>query len=314
MDWGQTAVLVSCVAWACRVFGGRSGRECRSWLLFPSVTGINAVTVKVAAFYKFVSVEDPIALQFAFREACAAQGVKGTILIAREGINGTISGTDDGIDTLLATITADARFTDLVVKFSKAAAHPFQRLKVKVKREIVTFGIPEAEPACATGELVEPEDWNALISDPDVVVIDTRNDYEFAVGTFEGACNPQTRAFNEFPDYVRRTLSDDRSRKIAMFCTGGIRCEKASAFLIREGFPNVYQLKGGILRYLERIAPEESLWRGACFVFDERVAVEHGVRQGQYALCSRCGFPIKHGRESNDALCVQCQEVRCNQT
>ncbi|MBS0232678.1 MAG: rhodanese-related sulfurtransferase [Proteobacteria bacterium] len=272
------------------------------------------MTVKVAAFYKFVSVEDPIALQSALREACAAQGVKGTILIAREGINGTVSGTDGGIDALLATITADARFTDLAAKFSKAAAHPFQRLKVKVKREIVTFGIPEAEPALATGELVEPEDWNALITDPDVIVIDTRNDYEFAVGTFEGACNPRTRAFNEFPDYVRRTLSEDRSRKIAMFCTGGIRCEKASAFLIREGFPNVYQLKGGILRYLERIAPEESLWRGACFVFDERVALEHGARQGQYALCSRCGFPIKHDRGSDDALCVQCQEVRCNQT
>jgi UPF0176 protein len=185
---------------------------------------------------------------------------------------------------------------------------------VKVKREIVTFGVPETEPAIATGELVEPEDWNALISDPEVIVVDTRNDYEFVVGTFEGARNPETGAFNEFPDYVRRTLSDDRSRKIAMFCTGGIRCEKASAFLIREGFPNVYQLNGGILRYLERVAPEDSLWRGECFVFDERVAIEHGVRQGLHVLCSRCGFPIKCEGERADMLCVRCQEARFNQS
>lgn len=266
------------------------------------------MAVKVAAFYKFVSVGDPPALQALLHDECAAQAIKGTILIASEGINGTVSGAGDAIDALISTIRSDARFSDIVVKYSEAAEYPFQRLKVKIKREIVTFGVPEAEPARTMGELVEPEDWNALISDPDVILIDTRNDYEFEVGTFEGARNPETRAFNEFPDYVRRTLSDDRSRKIAMFCTGGIRCEKASAYMLQEGFANVYQLHGGILRYLERIAPEDSLWRGECFVFDERVALEHGVRQGQHVLCSRCGFPIRRESEDSDDRCGRCRD------
>lgn len=266
------------------------------------------MAVKVAAFYKFVSVGDPPALQALLRDECAAQAIKGTILIASEGINGTVSGAGDAIDALISTIRSDARFSDIVVKYSEAAEYPFQRLKVKIKREIVTFGVPEAEPARTMGELVEPEDWNALISDPDVILIDTRNDYEFEVGTFEGARNPETRAFNEFPDYVRRTLSDDRSRKIAMFCTGGIRCEKASAYMLQEGFANVYQLHGGILRYLERIAPEDSLWRGECFVFDERVALEHGVRPGQHVLCSQCGFPIRRESEDSDDRCGRCRD------
>jgi UPF0176 protein len=266
------------------------------------------VAVKVAAFYKFVSIAEPSKLQASLRDVCAAQGIKGTILIANEGINGTVSGNGGDIDALLSAIKADPRFSDLVVKFSEAGNHPFQRLKVKIKREIVTFGVPEAEPAVTTGELVEPEDWNALISDPDVIVIDTRNSYEVEVGTFDGARNPQTRAFNEFPDYVRRSLATDRSQKIAMFCTGGIRCEKASAFLLREGFSNVYQLHGGILRYLERVAPEDSLWRGECFVFDERVALEHGVRPGQHVLCSRCGFPIKRDDEDGEGLCLRCSD------
>jgi UPF0176 protein len=279
-------------------------------LIFTRFTETTRVAVKVAAFYKFVSIDDPAALQDELRQACRARGVKGTILIASEGINATVSGAESAIDTLLKTIVADARFSDLEVKFSEAAEHPFQRLKVKIKREIVTFGVPDARPSVATGELVEPEDWNALISDPDVFVIDTRNDYEVQVGTFEGAHNPETRAFNEFPDFVRDTLSKDRQRKIAMFCTGGIRCEKASAFLLREGFANVYQLSGGILRYLERVAPEESLWRGECFVFDERVALEHGVRQGHHTLCGRCGFPIRRGEdEIADMLCVTCREI-----
>lgn len=245
------------------------------------------------------------------RDVCTAQAIKGTILIASEGVNGTVSGASEGIDTLFGALRSDARFADLVIKYSEADEHPFQRLKVKVKREIVTFGVPEAEPAIATGELVEPEDWNALIADPDVIVIDTRNDYEVEVGTFERALNPQTRAFNEFPDYARRALTEDRSQKIAMFCTGGIRCEKASAYLLREGFTNVYQLHGGILRYLERIPQQDSLWRGECFVFDERVALEHGVRPGQHVLCSQCGFPIKRESEASDGLCDRCRDSKC---
>jgi UPF0176 protein len=267
------------------------------------------VTVKVAAFYKFVSIDDPVVLQRDLREVCVAQGVKGTILIASEGINATVSGTERAMDTLIQTIVADARFSNLEVKYSEAAEHPFQRLKVKIKKEIVTFGVPDAKPSITTGTFVEPSEWNALISDPDVLVIDTRNDYEVQIGTFEGAQNPETRAFNEFPDYVRHTLADNRQRKIAMFCTGGIRCEKASAFLLREGFSNVYQLNGGILRYLEQVAPEESLWRGECFVFDERVALEHGVRQGHHALCAGCGFPIKRREGENvEAFCVTCRK------
>ncbi len=267
------------------------------------------VTVKVAAFYKFVSIDDPAVLQGELREICLAQGIKGTILIASEGINATVSGSERAIDTLIQTIISDAGFSDLEVKYSEAAEHPFQRLKVKIKKEIVTFGVPDAKPSVATGTFVEPGDWNALISDPDVLVIDTRNDYEVQIGTFEGAQNPETRAFNEFPDYIRHTLADDRRRKIAMFCTGGIRCEKASAFLLREGFSNVYQLNGGILRYLEQVAPEESLWRGECFVFDERVALEHGVRQGHHALCARCGFPIRRREgENTESFCATCRK------
>ncbi|HEY8127396.1 MAG TPA: rhodanese-related sulfurtransferase [Hyphomicrobium sp.] len=267
------------------------------------------MTVKVAAFYKFVSIDDPGALQGELRQVCLTHDIKGTILVASEGINATVSGAEKAVDSLIRTIVSDARFSGLEVKYSEAAEHPFQRLKVKIKREIVTFGVPDAKPSVATGTSIEPGDWNALISDPDVLVIDTRNDYEVQVGTFEGAHNPETRAFNEFPDYVRRMLGDDRQRKIAMFCTGGIRCEKASAFLLREGFSNVYQLNGGILRYLEQVAPEESLWRGECFVFDERVALEHGVRQGHHALCARCGFPIRRGEgERADLLCVTCRE------
>jgi UPF0176 protein len=267
------------------------------------------VTVKVAAFYKFVSIDDPVGLQGALRQVCLAQGIKGTILIASEGVNATVSGAECAIEAFIETIVADARFSDLEVKYSEAAEHPFQRLKVKIKKEIVTFGVPDAKPSVATGAFVEPHDWNALISDPDVLVIDTRNDYEVQIGTFEGARNPEMRAFNEFPDYMQRTFGDDRHRKIAMFCTGGIRCEKASAFLLREGFSNVYQLNGGILRYLEQVAPGESLWRGECFVFDERVALEHGVRQGHHFLCERCGFPIKRGEGGRaDLLCVTCRE------
>lgn len=289
---------------------GRPSLICRSTGSYMKAT---CVTVKVAAFYKFVEIDEPETLQASLRELCAARGILGTILVASEGINSTVSGAESDIDALIEALVADARFSDLIVKYSQASAHPFQRLKVKIKKEIVTFGVPDARPSVATGTFVEPDAWNALIADPDVLVIDTRNDYEFQVGTFEGAHNPETRAFNEFPDYVKRALSDDPKRKIAMFCTGGIRCEKASAFMLREGFPNVYQLNGGILRYLEQVAPEESLWRGECFVFDERVALEHGVREGHHTLCSECGFPIKRPDGAGEtAVCDGCRETMVN--
>jgi UPF0176 protein len=270
-------------------------------------SGDPLMRVKIAAFYKFVGIGDTEVLQHDLREFCAGRDVRGTILIAREGINATVSGPDDAIDALLDKLRADERFAGLPVKLSSAVGHPFQRLKVKIKPEIVTFGVPDLRPGDATGHLVDPKDWNALISDPDVIVVDTRNDYEVEIGTFEGARNPHTRTFGEFRDYVAADLASHPAKKIAMFCTGGIRCEKASAYLISQGFENVYQLSGGILNYLEHVAPEESLWRGECFVFDERVALEHGVRQGHHRLCSGCGRPIKLGdEESGESLCVAC--------
>jgi UPF0176 protein len=270
-------------------------------------SGDPSMRVKIAAFYKFVGIDNPTILKNDLHEFCAQRDVRGTILIAHEGINATVSGPNDTIDALLEWLRADERFANLPVKLSSAAAHPFQRFKIKIKPEIVTFGVPDLRPSDATGHLVDPTDWNALISDPDVIVVDTRNDYEVEIGTFEGARNPRTRTFGEFRDYVAADLASDPHRKIAMFCTGGIRCEKASAYLLSKGFENVYQLSGGILNYLEHVAPEESLWRGECFVFDERVALEHGVRQGHHRLCTGCGRPIRRGSEDNaESFCADC--------
>ena len=273
-----------------------------------AVSGVEPACL-VAAFYKFVAIDDTTALRDDLRKFCAARPIKGTILVAHEGINATVSGVESDVRALIEILNADPRFSNLAVKFSVAGSHPFRRLKVKIKREIVTLGLEETRLSAPTAHAVEPEDWNALISDPDVLVVDTRNDYEVEVGTFEGACNPRTRAFREFPDFVARQLADNRQKKIAMFCTGGIRCEKASAYLKSEGFENVYQLSGGILRYLERVAPADSLWRGECFVFDERVALEHGVRQGHHGLCQRCGHPVMLRDEERDAtLCASCRD------
>jgi UPF0176 protein len=266
--------------------------------------------VTVAAFYKFVEIDDAGALQDELRAACKRHGLKGTILIADEGINATLSGAEAQISAFIEFLRADPRFSDLVVKLSVADGHPFQRLKVKIKPEIVTLGLSNVRAFAETGKRVAPEDWNALISDPDVLLIDTRNDYEFEIGTFEGARNPRTRAFRDFPEFVAHELDGDRSKKIAMFCTGGIRCEKASAWLLSEGFANVYQLDGGILKYLECVPPEESMWRGECFVFDERVALTHGVQQGHHALCSRCGRPMRADCEpTQEQFCARCESV-----
>jgi len=269
-----------------------------------------AVRTTVAAFYKFVDIDDPTTLQLDLRSFCADRDVKGTILLAHEGINATISGPDADIAALVDKLRSDARFANLGIKYSYASSHPFKRLKVKIKREIVTFGVPDLRPSALTGHLVEPKDWNALISDPDVVVIDTRNDYEVGIGTFEGAHNPHTRSFSEFRDYVLTDLQSTPEKKIAMFCTGGIRCEKASSYLIAQGFTDVHQLHGGILRYLEEVPAEDSLWRGECFVFDERVALEHGVHQGHHELCVRCGSPRPIGdAKIGSHLCAACDRL-----
>jgi UPF0176 protein len=228
------------------------------------------MTIAVAAFYKFVTIDGPQALR---DQMFATMHIKGTILLAHEGINGTISAPPAAMTEFLGELRADPRFADLVTKDATTDRHPFQRLKVKVKREIITFGHTEADPSKIVGTYVKPHDWNALISDPDVLVVDTRNAYEVAVGTFQGAVDPQTRRFSDWPNYVRDNLDPSHHRKVAMFCTGGIRCEKASAYLKTQGFDAVYHLEGGILNYLAVIPRDDSLWQGECFVFDEREAV-----------------------------------------
>lgn len=246
----------------------------------------------VAAFYKFVALSELAVLHRHLHTAAARLHVKGTVLLAAEGINGTVAGDPDAVDELLSLLRADPRLSDLQHKRSYAYAPPFARLKVRIKREIVSLGQAGVDPTRRVGDYVEARDWNRLIRDPDVIVLDTRNAYEYAVGSFAGAIDPGTRSFREFPAFVERALGDKRDHPIATFCTGGIRCEKATSFLLARGFTQVYHLKGGILKYLEEIAPEASLWRGECFVFDERVAVGHGLRPGSARLCGRCGWTL----------------------
>jgi UPF0176 protein len=257
--------------------------------------------VTVSAFYKFVRLEDPLALQPPLLEQCHLLAIKGSILLAREGINGTVSGTSGSIREFLDWLKSDPRFADVVSKESAAEDHPFQRLKVRLKQEIVALGQEDADPTARTGTYVSALDWNDLIEDPGVTVLDTRNAYEVRIGTFKGAIDPDTRAFRQFPEFVRTHLDPKHHPKIAMFCTGGIRCEKASSYLLSQGFAEVYQLEGGILKYLETIPPEESLWQGECFVFDERVALTHGVAAGTHSLCRGCGSPIPSGAEASSA-------------
>lgn len=251
------------------------------------------MSITVSAFYKFVPVADCAVLREGIEAECLSHGIKGTILVAPEGINGTVSGTEAGMAGLLAWLRADPRFADLVTKQSRSDDHPFAKLKIKIKPEIVTFGVPEADPHRAVGTYVKPSEWNALISDPGVVVIDTRNSYEFSVGTFERALDPGTRSFTEFPDFVRSSLDPANTPRVAMFCTGGIRCEKATSYMLSLGFREVYHLEGGILNYLETVPESESLWRGGCFVFDDRVAVGHGVGVIRHTRCATCGQPIR---------------------
>jgi UPF0176 protein len=249
------------------------------------------MTLVVATFYKFVRLPDSAELRSSLHTRCESLDIRGTILLAAEGINGTIAGTPEAIEAFLTGLRLDSRFADLEHKESTASAPPFDRLKVRLKAEIVTLGLPEIDPNERVGTYVKPEDWNALIQDPDVVVIDTRNQYEVNIGSFERAENPQTRSFRQFPDYVQR-LDPAQHPKVALFCTGGIRCEKASSYMLSQGFSEVYHLQGGILKYLEEVPEAESLWQGECFVFDQRVAVQHGLAAGTHEMCQACGYPI----------------------
>lgn len=248
--------------------------------------------IVVAALYKFVSLPDFHKLREPLLDHCLAQNIRGTLLLAEEGINGTVAGSREAIDSLLAYLKADPRLADLSHKESFDSSQPFYRMKVKLKKEIVTMGIDGIDPNEVVGTYVKPKDWNALISDPDVVLIDTRNDYEVEIGTFKGAVDPKTESFRQFPEYVRQNYNPAKHKKVAMFCTGGIRCEKASAFMKREGFEEVYHLEGGILKYLEEVDQPDSLWQGECFVFDNRVSVKQGLEPGEYALCHGCRWPI----------------------
>lgn len=248
--------------------------------------------VVVAALYKFVSLEDFHELREPLLNACIAAGTRGTLLLAQEGINGTIAGSREAIDQVLTYMRRDPRLSDLDHKESFDDHMPFYRMKVKLKKEIVTMGVAGIDPSQRVGTYVEPRDWNALVNDPDVLLIDTRNDYECGIGSFKGAVDPKTQSFREFPAYVRSHLDPGKQKKVAMFCTGGIRCEKASAFMLKEGFEEVYHLQGGILKYLEEVPSADSIWEGECFVFDNRVAVDHKLEKGQYDQCYGCRHPI----------------------
>lgn len=244
--------------------------------------------IVVAALYHFVRLPDFRALRAPLFECCERHGIKGTILLAEEGINGTISGSREGIDAVLAHLRADARFARIEHKESLAPEQPFHRLKVKLRKEIVTMGVPSADPENLVGTYLDARQWNAMILDPEVLVIDTRNQYEVDIGSFTNAISPHTETFGEFPKFAETELAGKQKRKIAMFCTGGIRCEKATSHLKSQQYEEVYHLKGGILRYLETVPPDENLWQGECFVFDQRITVDKNLQPGSYVECLAC--------------------------
>lgn len=248
--------------------------------------------IVVAALYKFVTLEDYLALRAPLLECMLSNEVKGTLLLAAEGINGTVSGSREGIDALLQWLKNDPRFIDIDHKESYCDTQPFFRSKVRLKKEIVTLGVPDVDPNVQVGTYVEAQDWNALIADPEVLLIDTRNAYEVSIGTFEGAIDPHTTTFREFPDYIKANFDPAKHKKIAMFCTGGIRCEKASSYMLGQGFDEVYHLKGGILKYLETVPPAQTKWQGDCFVFDNRITVQHDLSRGKYQQCHACRVPV----------------------
>jgi len=267
------------------------------------------------AFYQFVSLENIEQLQAFILKFCQKNKIKGTILLASEGINGTISGQKNNIHEFLKFIKTDSllkgNFKNLEYKESWAYKNPFYRMKVRLKKEIVALGVERISPTKKVGKYVNPEDWNALINDPNTIVIDTRNNYEVDIGTFKNSINPQTETFREFPSFVEKNLEDKKQKKVAMFCTGGIRCEKATSLMLEKGFEDVYHLKGGILKYLENIPKEKSLWEGECFVFDQRVAVTHGLDEGQYDQCYACRHPLspeelESGQYNKGISCPYC--------
>ena len=278
--------------------------------------------IRIAALYQFARFDDPKTLRAPLLALCEANGVRGTLLLAREGINGTIAGSDSGVEAVLDHIRTLPGCNAIEVKESRAEGLPFHRTKVRLKKEIVTMGQPDLDPLAGVGTYVAPEDWNALISDPDTIVIDTRNDYEVQIGSFEGAIDPQTTSFREFPEWFRAKRAEleaeGRSPKIAMFCTGGIRCEKSTAFARAEGVEDVFHLKGGILNYLEHVPEDESLWRGECFVFDERVSVGHGLAPGDHGLCRACRRPLDRDDMAHDhyvegVSCPRCYPERSDE-
>jgi len=263
----------------------------------------------VAALYHFASLDNYQAMRAPMQAFCDEHGIKGTLLLAHEGINGTVAGEQQAIDALLDYLRSDARLKALEHKQSLAKSWPFYRMKVKLKQEIVTLGIEGIDPNVCVGTYVDPQDWNAVISDPEVLVLDTRNNYECEIGTFNGALDPHTTSFREFPAYVEKHCDATQHKKVAMFCTGGIRCEKASAYMLQQGFEEVFHLKGGILKYLEEVPEEESLWHGECFVFDDRVAVKHGLIEGEYELCRGCRWPLtaqdKQAEHYEEGICCE---------
>ena len=250
------------------------------------------MTYVVCALYKFVEIKDFVELRQPLLDEMTDKEICGTLLLAREGINGTVAGSPENIDALLAWLNKDERLNPIETKQSYTEEKPFKRTKVKLKKEIVTMGVEDIDPNKSVGTYVQAKDWNELIQSPDVVLVDTRNEYEYEVGTFKDAVNPHTESFREFPDYVKENLDPNKHKRVAMFCTGGIRCEKSTAYMKQQGFEEVYHLKGGILQYLEDVPKEESLWEGECFVFDDRVTVNHDLEPGGYDQCHACRLPI----------------------
>ena len=256
--------------------------------------------VVVCALYKFVSLPNYTDIQQPLLAQMEQTNIKGTLLLAAEGINGTVAGTQAAIDGLLQWLNQQPGLDNIVYKLSFDDEMPFYRTKVKLKKEIVTMGVEGIDPRKVVGTYVKPKDWNQLISDPDVLLIDTRNDYEVSIGTFKNAVDPKTQTFREFPDYVKENLDPAKHKKVAMFCTGGIRCEKSTAYLKEQGFDEVYHLEGGVLKYLEEVKPEESMWQGECFVFDNRVSVNHSLEKGDYDQCNACRLPITEADKASE--------------